>query len=723
MDMQIMNKEILLSSGLHVSMPLPGVIRVTDGNNPKSYAVCAKFRPKEPKLDGDSLVWGNISLEPEKNMALYLDGKCLCRDFEGTLLHGEPMSREELETLKGEGHLSDEDVRRLANRWSVEVVKALGPNDAIYGLGDKTGFLNKRHYAYENWNIDDPKPHCDNYRSLYKSIPFFIIMAEHGCCGILADNTYRTRFDFGKECADYLYWSHEDGALDYYMIPGKDIKQVLKKYYALTGGNPLQQKWLYGFHQSRWSYESQQEVLEVARNFRSNDLPLDAIHLDIDYMDGYRVFTKDQKRFPDMEAMHKALAEKGIHTVAIVDPGVKLEQGYGVYDEGAKKGYFAKNPDGSVYEGAVWPGAAVFPDYSKLQVRKWWGEKIACLMENGIGGIWNDMNEPANFTGQLPDNVQFSEGDHLRIHNVYGHLMAQATYEGMRKAGNLRPFVLTRACYAGSQRYCGGWTGDNHSLWAHLQLSMTQMMNLGLSGFNFVGADVGGFGSDTTPELLVRWMQLGALSPFYRNHSAKGTMPQEPYRFDKKTLDACREALRLRYRLLPYIYDLAHEELPILRPLIMEFPNDSMCRDLSDQFMLGAWLMAAPILTPGVTARAVYLPKGSWYDFYTGKRYSGGRYILADAPYDRIPLFARAGAAIPVSACDVQCTDDIDDIALWVYSGRGSFVHYTDDGKTMDYEKGCVHKLKITVTGKKVTQRVMFDGFNGPQALPVKIIE
>jgi alpha-glucosidase len=243
------------------------------------------------------------------------------------------------------------------------------------------------------------------------------------------------------------------------------------------------------------------------------------------------------------------------------------------------------------------------------------------------------------------------------------------------------------------------------------------MMNLGLSGMNTVGSDIGGFGSDVTPELLIRWTQLGALSPFCRNHSAKGTKLQEIYQFDSQVVDACRKALQLRYHLLPYIYDLAHEELPILRPLVLEFPEDPVCRDLTDQFMLGSALLAAPVMTPGVTARAVYLPKGVWYDYYTGKRFAGGKYILADAPIDRMPLFAKAGAIIPVSVGEPQSTADIETVCLEIFPGNGKMLHYTDDGESLEYQNGKVHVLEICVRGREVRQKVICSGFEAPESL------
>ena len=717
--MEIKHSEAITSAGLRVSMPIPGVVRVTDGKHKGSYMVSAAPRKSPPKVEGDRLTWGKVAVEPENGMALYFDGKLLCADYAAERRPRISLSPEEVEQLMSEGHVPAECMPN-SDLWKVEVVKSLAPDAVIYGLGDKTGFLNKRHYAYENWNTDDPKPHCDNYKSLYKSINFFMVYSESGCVGILADNSYRTRFDFGKEQEEYYFWSHAGGALDYYMIPGKTPKDVLKRYLALTGKNNLQQKWIYGFHQSRWSYYTEHEMLDTVAIMRKNSLPIDAVHMDIDYMEGFRVFTFNKKRFPNPKGLTGKLAEQKVKAITIIDPGVKLDPGYFVYDEGVEQGHFAKNPDGTIYEGAVWPGPAVFPDFTQEKTRQWWGEKIKIMTDAGVRGIWNDMNEPANFTGQLPDDVKFAAGNHKEIHNVYGHLMAKATYDGLLKADGRRPFVLTRACCAGSQKFASGWTGDNHSMWQHLQLSLTQMMNLGLSGLYMVGSDVGGFGSDTTPELLIRWCQLGAISPFFRNHYAKGTRNQELFAFDQATMDACRTALDLRYHLLPYIYDLAHEDMPILRPLVLEFPEDPMCRELTDQCMLGDRLLAAPVMTPGVTARAVYLPKGVWYDYYTGKRYSGGKYVLADAPADRMPLFAKAGAVIPVSVGKPQCVEDITEVILEVFPGNGRYVHNMDDGETMAYLDGEIRRIEVCIRGHKAEQKVTASGYPGPDSLEVK---
>ena len=713
--MELVKNEAIFN-GLHISMPVPGIIRVTDGNHRDSYMVSARLRKSAPKIEGGRLSWGRIAVEPENHMSLYLDGRLLCADYAGQRVQQVELTTEEQELLIAEGH----SINNAEGDWAVEVLKVLNPDDAIYGLGDKTGYLNKRHYAYENWCTDDPAPHVDCFKSLYKSINFFIIATENGCCGILADNTYRTAFDFGKECDDYIRFAHADGALDYYMIPGRDIKEVLRKYTALTGQSNLQQKWVYGYHQSHWGYLSADEIRQICDTMRANHIPFDAIHWDIDYMEGYRVFTFNGKRFADPRGLCEYLKSIRVKPIAIIDPGVKKDEGYFVYDEGENNGYFAKNPDGSTYVGKVWPGAAVFPDFSRKEVRDWWGDKMQLMTDTGIRGIWNDMNEPANFTGQLPDDVQFEGGNHLKMHNVYGHLMAQATYDGLLKADGRRPFVLTRACCAGSQRYCSGWTGDNHSMWGHIQLSLVQMMNLGLSGMYNTGSDVGGFGSDCTPELLVRWTQAGCLSPFFRNHYAQGTRRQEPWAFGEETMALVRKAIQLRYHLLPYLYDLVHEDLPMLRPLILEYPTDKTCRNICDQFLIGDKLLAAPIMTPGTFARSVYLPKGTWYDYYTGKRYTGGKYILVEAPMDHLPLFAKAGAIFPVSVGAPECIEDITEIKLEVFPGSGTFTHYTDDGETMDYQSGKLHALKITVKGHDVKQTVTQDGYAAPSELMVE---
>lgn len=655
-----------------------------------------------------------VYVKDNEKLDIYYKGKLVLSDYEKARKKSEKNPYEDLAIAELEGHTVGKDEEKTD---SVTIIKKLGKDDAIYGLGDKPGCLNKRGYSYVNWNTDDPAPHVDSFKSLYKSIPFFIVLGDEYCYGIFADNTYKTTFDFGYENTDYYFVEHEKGELDYYFMPGNDMAEVVGLYTSLTGTTPLYQRWIYGSHQSRWGYYTQDEVLDIADKFRELDIPCDVIHMDIDYMNGYRVFTFDDKKFPDVKGLSEKLADRGVKLISIIDPGVKKDEDYFMYKEGMEMDAFAHDTDGSVYENAVWPGTSVFPDFTKQSVRSWWGDKTKILLEHGISGIWNDMNEPASFNGPLPDDVQFEYGAHEKVHNIYGHFMAKATYEGLAKNdGGKRPFVLTRAAYAGSQKYCGGWTGDNHSIWAHIALSLEQVCNLSVSGLAMCGSDIGGFGSDTTPELLVRFYEAAVFVPFFRNHSAMGTRRQEPWQFDETTIDAVRKTVKLRYRFIPYIYDLAHEcektGAPIVRPLVYEYPVDKHVRNISDEYMLGSFVLVAPVIAPGKEAREVYLPDGDWYDYYTGEKYSGGRYILADAPLDKVPVFIKAGAIIPVADGEIRSTEDIteDKISILTYPGKGSFVHYQDDNETFAYRDGAYNAVEYTLDGETLEKKVLHKG-------------
>lgn len=655
-----------------------------------------------------------VNVKDNEKLDIYYKGKLVLSDYEKARKKSEKNPYEDLAIAELEGHTVGKDEEKTD---SVTIIKKLGKDDAVYGLGDKPGCLNKRGYSYVNWNTDDPAPHVDSFKSLYKSIPFFIVLGDEYCYGIFADNTYKTTFDFGYENTDYYFVEHEKGELDYYFMPGNDMAEVVGLYTSLTGTTPLYQRWIYGSHQSRWGYYTQDEVLDIADKFRELDIPCDVIHMDIDYMNGYRVFTFDDKKFPDVKGLSEKLADRGVKIISIIDPGVKKDEDYFMYKEGMEMDAFAHDTDGSVYENAVWPGTSVFPDFTKQSVRSWWGDKTKILLEHGISGIWNDMNEPASFNGPLPDDVQFEYGAHEKVHNIYGHFMAKATYEGLAKNdGGKRPFVLTRAAYAGSQKYCGGWTGDNHSIWAHIALSLEQVCNLSVSGLAMCGGDIGGFGSDTTPELLVRFYEAAVFVPFFRNHSAMGTRRQEPWQFDETTIDAVRKTVKLRYRFIPYIYDLAHEcektGAPIVRSLVYEYPADKHVRNISDEYMLGSFVLVAPVIAPGKEVREVYLPDGDWYDYYTGEKYSGGRYILADAPLDKVPVFIKAGAIIPVADGEIRSTEDIteDKISILTYPGKGSFVHYQDDNETFAYRNGAYNAVEYTLNGDKLEQRVLHKG-------------
>lgn len=648
------------------------------------------------------------------------DGTVLCRDRREAREVRAGLS-DELKALKeAEGHSVEEE-----GAGAVEVVKCMEGGEAFYGLGDKTGFLNKRGYEYVMWNTDDPAPQMDNFKSLYKSIPFFITLRDDAVFGLFYDNPYRSCFDMGKESDEYYWYGAADGNLDYYLIAGDSMAEVVGGYTYLTGTAPLPQKWTLGYQQCRWSYMSEAEVRDVAGNMRRCGIPCDVIHLDIDYMDRYKVFTwtPDKERYPNPEKLISDLSEDGIKIVTIIDPGVKVEEGYSVYDEGVENDYFAKTPEGDIYVNEVWPGDAVYPDFGKEEVRGWWGRNQQFLIDKGVRGVWNDMNEPASFRGQLPSDVVFTDedevSDHARMHNLYGHNMAKATYEGLKERDGRRPFVITRACYAGTQKYSTAWTGDNHSIWAHLQMVIPQLCNMGLSGMPFVGTDVGGFGSDCTKELLCRWVEAGCFSPLFRNHSAMGTRYQEPWQFDEETVRIYRKAVELRYHLIPYYYDLFWEEektgLPIMRPLVLHYEKDETARECNTEFLVGRNLLAAPVVTQGDRKKMVYLPAGVWYDYWTGERLESadGKWIVRDAPLDTCPLYVKAGTILPVwpkqSFVGEKDTDSV--LMLEIYPGEGSWEHFQDDGESFDYRDGKYNQYHCELKGKALTVTCVHAGY------------
>ncbi|MCL4139290.1 UNVERIFIED_CONTAM: hypothetical protein GTU68_045806, partial [Idotea baltica] len=419
--------------------------------------------------------------------------------------------------------------------------------------------MNMRGLRFENWGSDmygfekttDP---------LYKNIPFFYGLKNDGAYGILFDNTFRTRFDFGYERSDVCSFWSKGGEMNYYFIYGPELTQVAENYAQLTGVPDLPPLWALGYHQSKWSYFPEKNVQELAKNFREKEIPCDVIHLDIDYMDGFRCFTWDKSRFPDPAKMIAELDNDGFKAIAILDPGIKIDKEYFVYQEAIEEGYFCRRADGPLMQGEVWPGPCHFPDFTHPKVREWWAGLFQSFMETGIRGIWNDMNEPAVLeVGTFPDDTRHDfDGNpcsHRKAHNVYGMQMAKASYEGIKKAlFPKRPFNITRSGYAGLQRYAAVWTGDNLSTWEHLWMANLQCQRLSISGISFCGSDIGGFIGDPNGDLFTRWTQMAIFHPFFRTHSSGDYGDQEPWSFGEPFTDAIRKAIELRYQLLPYIY-------------------------------------------------------------------------------------------------------------------------------------------------------------------------
>ena len=607
------------------------------------------------------------------------------------------------------------------------------PEDEHYfGLGDKPGPLDRRNQAFVDWNTD-AFGWQESTDPIYKSIPYFITFRKGVAAGIFLDNTWRASFDFNKEYRDGYSFGSEGGPLDLYILYGPEPKTVVQNWAWLTGTTPMPPIWSLGYQQSRYSYYPEAEVRRIAGKLRSEHIPADVIWLDIDYQLKNRPFTVDPERFPHFDQMIKDLKAEHLRTVLITDLHVAdlPNSGYKPYDEGSAGDHFVKNPDGSTYVGVVWPGKSVFPDFTRKASREWWGTLYSDFVGKGVSGFWNDMNEPAIFlvpSKTMPDDTRHRidepgfaprTANHLEIHNVFGMQNTRGTYEGLLKLQpNLRPFVMTRATYAGGHRYAVTWTGDNSSNWNHLRQTVPQLLNLGLSGFAMAGADVGGFAASPQPELLTRWLQVAAFQPIDRDHTAIGTNPQEPWENGTpEDLTLRRRYIEERYRLLPYIYTVTEEMsrtgLPIVRPLFLEFPNgtgDGQPLDLanSGSFLLGANLLIAQSPFPDeMDDYTVALPPTGWYDYWTGSRVSGssGRKGIDNAPVaqaeikihrtlDTLPVFVRAGAIIPQQPL-VQSTDEKPEgpLTLRVYppSATGAECSgnlYLDDGLSYDFKKG-----------------------------------
>lgn len=604
------------------------------------------------------------------------------------------------------GNLINQDDEQLGMVWDgpeVGCYKKLFDDEKFFGLGEKTGLLDKRGNEWVMWNSDIPA-YTDVTDPLYQSHPFFIGVRPVGAYGIFFDNTYKTYFNMGAGNHRFYSFRAERGEMNYYFIFGPAIKKVITRYSELVGRMPLPAQWALGYQQCRWSYYPESEVRALARTFREKQIPCDVIYLDIHYMDGYRCFTWDKSRFPDPARMLGDLRTQGFKVVVIVDPGIKVDPGYLVYDDGLRGDHFIKFPDGQIYIGDVWPGPSHFANFTVPATRRWWGSLHRQFVEQGVAGFWNDMNEPAVWGKAVPDLVLFDEGDkkvsHKKIHNLFGHLMAQSTYEGLRELRpNERPFILTRAGFSGTQRYAAMWTGDNVATEEHLEMAIRMCLGLGLSGVPFVGSDVGGFMGTPSPELFARWIQVGAFTPLFRTHSAYGTNEQEPWSFGDEVEDISRQYIRLRYELMPYLYNAfrqsAETGLPIMRPLFMEFQDDaeSYAWHNYTQYFVGEDLLVAPVTRVGHRTRKAYLPGSTamrWYDFWENKIYAGGQYIFVDAPMERLPLFVRAGAIIP--SCEAQNyvgEKPLAQLHFEVYpDDRSTRTFYEDDGHTFDYQRG-----------------------------------
>jgi alpha-glucosidase len=615
---------------------------------------------------------------------------------------------------------------------NIAAAKKLGFDERFYGLGEKAARLDKRRGQFVMWNSDTPG-YREGTDPIYQSIPFYIGLEKGRAYGIFFDNSYRTQFDLGASSQEYMAFSSDGGEMNYYFFRGPSIKKIISRYADLTGYMPMPPMWAMGHQQSRWSYYPQSVAEEVVRQYRERDIPLDVLYLDIHYMNGYRVFTWDTDRFPNPEQFTAKLKQQGVKVVTIIDPGVKYQlpqagaqataskpelaaqdKSYYVYNQGVEKNFFLKRKDGQLYIGRVWPGESVYADFTLEGARTWWGDLHRSLVGQGIAGIWTDMNEPSDFVDQTGkaqmDVVSYDEGEnstHAKNRNVFALLMARATYEGLQRLEpNKRPYVITRAGYAGYQRYSTMWTGDNTATWEAMALSIPMFQTLGLSGVPFVGTDIGGFIGRSNPELLTRWYEAGFLTPMCRNHMQIDSYDHEPWRFGKYYEDIIRKYLKLRYRLLPFLYtnlEEAHRTgVPPFRPLLLNYQDDYNTLTIDDQFMIGADLLVAPVVQPGVMTRMVYLPQGTWIDYWTGKNITGGSMIQADAPLDTVPMYVRAGSIIPMGPeMNYVGEKRFDPVTFSIYpddKGQAAISLYEDDGASPAYKQGVFRRTSVSVS-------------------------
>lgn len=573
-------------------------------------------------------------------------------------------------------------------------------DEDIYGLGERAQGLNRRGGRYTLWNTDQPD--CDRGKDpLYYNVPFYIGVHTNGVYGVFVDNSARGVVDVGHTVTSRLSFEFESGEMRYYLMAGADVSTVLQAYSTLTGTPPLPPLWFLGYQQSRFSYFPQSDVLKIAEKLREERIPTDVIYLDIHYMDAFKVFTWDTARFPNFTGMIGELHKRGFKVVPIIDPGVKIADGYSVYESGLTKDVFIKLPHSTQpISAAVWPGMCHFPDFSRAAVRRWWSTHAKSLIDTGIDGIWNDMNEPAVFATKtavsLPDTAEHGDPpqSHREMHNVYAHHMSEASQLALTThRPNKRVVNITRAGFAGTQRYASTWTGDVTASWDHLQMMIPMIANMGLSGAPLIGSDIGGFRGDTTPELLTRWTQAGSLMPYFRNHAAIDTINQEPWVFGEPYTSIIRSAIELRYRLMPYLYATVAQActtgVPVVRPLFMADISDAKLREIEDQFMVGDVLMVAPIVEAGATQREVTLPSGEWYEFYTGRHIIGGKQIQANAPLDILPLYVRAGSVLPLWELAQHLSGKPPHkITMRVYAGEGTTQLYEDEGEGFAYQTG-----------------------------------
>lgn len=608
-------------------------------------------------------------------------------------------------------------------------------SDVIYGLGEANRGINKRGYKYINYNSDNSQ-HYEDATSLYGAHNFIIVDgSEH--FGLFFDYPGELVFDIGYSRYSCLNVSCEDANMYLYYITGDNSYDIVRQFRKLIGRSYIPPKFAFGYGQSRWGYKTADDFNKVADMHRDNNIPIDMIYMDIDYMEDYKDFTYNNENFPDFKAFVDSMKAKHIHLIPIIDAGVKIEKGYDVYEEGIRNGYFCKRANGEYFEAVVWPGYTHFPDVLNKDARQWFGNKYKKLIDDGIDGFWNDMNEPAIFhthegiarakeksrefaqdDGNIQGDVWQLFGDllsisnsrtdyksfyhnidgemilHDRVHNLFGYNMTRAAGEAFdRICPDRRILMFSRSSYIGMHRYGGLWTGDNYSWWSHLLLNIKMMPSLNMCGFLYSGADIGGFASNTTEDLVLRWLAFGVFTPLMRNHSAEGTREQEFYQFE--CTDKYRNLVNVRYRLIPYIYSeymkAALNDDMYIKPLSFEYPEDEYAKSIEDQLMIGNEIMIAPVYTQNVTGRLVYLPEDMMLlkflgdgRIYTEQMTKGAHFV--EIALDEVVLFIRPCKIIPIAKVG-QYIEEVNVSPLITYGYDGcTYELYNDDGVSKDYD-------------------------------------
>ena len=737
MKVQLNQQTLCLENGgkvKYVQWLSQGLLRIYEKKNDEELVrLNGSIQPvvlqAEDQGAAPAIRWGSYLLQADEqlNISVYCQGRPCYAEYPGdatVLVENKEFSLAELE-----GHKHNETPANFKTQISVTL---FDDSDKLYGLGDKAAPLNRRDYEYVSWNTDDPTAHNELYQSLYKSINYLLV--NHHCdqyYGLFYPSSYKCVFNLGKYSSDFFYIGSEQGEYDYFLILGNTPLEITKTYSDLVGHPLFVPRKALGYHQSRWSYGAQ-EIRQLLDRFAQLGLPLDYIHMDIDYMDHYKVYTVNEEEFPDLKDTTALMKEHGVDMITILDPGVKAEEGYASHDElEALRGFATL--DGESYVNQVWPGDSKYPNYFQSKTADYITKVTGAFMDRyDVAGIWCDMNEPASFRGPLPDNVEFPSDKkmhlHEEVHNLYGEYMCRAVAKSFTSR-NLRPMVITRAAFATTSPFTTTWNGDNQSLWHHLEASLPQVMTMNLCGFAVNGVDVGGFGGECTKELLIRWIQANLFSPLLRNHTSIHTRRQEPYAFDQQTISVYRQMLQTRYAFLPYLYDLlekAHRTgEPIQRPLFFDYPADPAVKERNDQVMIGPDMMLCPILHQGQRSRAVYFPQGTWVNYFTGETYQGSREYLVPMALDAMGLFLKAGAIFPMYRNLTHIDDEkLDTLYLYILpGGDGEYFHYEDDGRTLDYEAGAFNRYRITKSEETLSFETVTEGFSSRYKQVITVYE